>query len=97
MRALFQRDEREHAVDVAADRLAFLVVSYGALTVAAYRSFVLREDAWDLLGLVVAGGAVGLAYRLLHGVANRAWSVVLVLTVAVAAVAAAIIALGAGR
>lgn len=97
MRALLSRDEREQSVDLAADRLSFLVVSYGALLIAAYRSFVLDEVAWDLLGLVVAGGAAGLLYRLRNGVTTRPWTYVLVATVVLAALAAGLIALGVGR
>lgn len=97
MNSLVDRDEREQAVDLAADRISFLVVAYGALLIAAYRSFVLHEVAWDLLGLVVIGGAAGLLYRLRGGVTNRRWTLVLGATVALAAVAAALIALGVGR
>jgi hypothetical protein len=97
MRTLLSRDEREQSVDLAADRLSFLVVSYGALLIAAYRSFVLHEAAWDLLGLVVVGGAAGLAYRLRGGVVSRPWTYVLAGTIALAAVAAALAALGLGR
>ena len=97
MRTLVTRDEREQAVDLAADRLSFLVVAYGALLIAAYRSFVLHEVTWDLLGLVVIGGAAGLVYRLRRGVASRPWTTVLGATIALAAVAAALIALGVGR
>jgi hypothetical protein len=61
---LTARDEREAAVDRAADRLAYLVLSFGLLLLAAYRSFVDRVDSFDLLLLVIAGGGVGLVYRL---------------------------------
>jgi hypothetical protein len=91
------RDEREHAVDLAADRLAFLVVCYGALLIAAWRSFALGEQSWDLLGLVVAGGAVGLAYRVQKGVVNRPWAFVLLATILVAGAIAAVVTLTAGR
>ena len=97
MSSLISRDEREESIDLAADRLSFLVVAYGALAVAAYRSFVLHEVAWDLLALVVVGGAAGLVYRLRAGAATRRWSYVLLATVGTAAVAAALIALGVGR
>ena len=97
MNALMNRDEREQSVDLAADRLSFLVVSYGALLIAAYRSFVLHEVVWDLMALVIVGGAAGLAYRLRGGVTSRPWAILVGATVALAALAAALIALGAGR
>jgi hypothetical protein len=92
MTPLIDRDERERSVDLAADRLAFLVVCYGALVLAAYRSFVLRQETWDLLGLVVVGGLVGLGYRLRERVVTRSWTVILVATVIVAAAIALVLA-----
>ncbi len=80
------RDERERSIDLAADRLAFLVVCYGALALAAYRSFVLGQQTWDLLGLVVLGGIAGLAYRVQNRVVGRSWTLVLVATIVVAAI-----------
>ena len=53
MTSLVPRDEREARIDLAADRLAYLVVSYGLLVAVAYRSLVRGDAAWDLLGLVV--------------------------------------------
>jgi hypothetical protein len=90
MTTLLKRDEREHAVDLAADRLAFLVVCYGALLLAAYRSFALGQESWDLLGLVVLGGAVGLADRLRQRVVTRPWTMVVAATVVLALIVAAI-------
>jgi hypothetical protein len=86
------RDERETAIDLAADRLTFLVLAYGLLVLAAWRSFN-GEATWDLLGLVVVAGLVGLAYRLQKGVVSGRWAVVLGATVVIAAVAAGVIAL----
>jgi hypothetical protein len=90
MNALLPRDERETAIDHAADRLAYLVVSFGLLVAVAWRSFALHETAWDLLALVVAGGLAGAGYRALRGVATRHWIAVAVASVVVGALAAAI-------
>jgi hypothetical protein len=90
---LLRRDEREAGIDRAADRLGYLVLSYGLLLLAAYRAFVERVASFDLLALVVAGGAAGLAYRVAHrSLTGRAVAVV-VLTVVVAVVVAAGVAL----
>jgi hypothetical protein len=89
MKTLAPRDEREAGIDLAADRLAFLVVSYGLLTIVAYRGLVLGEASWDLLGLVILGGAVGLAYRLRKRAVSSRWAAVLVGTMVLAAVVAA--------
>jgi hypothetical protein len=95
MNHLLVRDEREVSVDQAGDRLSYLVLSFGLLAVVAYRSFALGEASWDLLGLVVLGGLVGTAYRMQRRAVSRRWGLVLVLTVAVALVLAAVLAFAA--
>ena len=92
MDRLTLRDERETSVDQAADRLSYLVLSFGLLAIVAYRSFVDREAPWDLLGLVVLGGLVGTAYRTRQRAVSRRWILVLVGTAAVGLVVAAIVA-----
>ena len=82
------RDEREAGIDLAADRLAYLVLSYGLLLVVAYRAFVLRESSWDLLGLVVLGGVAGVGYRAWHGALSGRWATVVGLSIAAAALVA---------
>jgi hypothetical protein len=56
------RDEREREIDLRADRAAYVVVTYGLLVLAFYRAVAKDEAAWDLMGLVVVGGAVNLGY-----------------------------------
>lgn len=83
-------DEREIAIDRAADRIGYIVLAFGILLDVAYRSFARAEAGWDLLGLVVLSGIVSLGYRLRLGVRPRP-----VLTiVAVAAVVGLIVAVG---
>jgi hypothetical protein len=91
MTTLVPRDERERAVDNAADRISFLVLAYGVLVVVAIRSLT-GESSWDLLSLVVLAGAAGLVYRRWKGVATRTWFVVTILTAIAAAILAAVIA-----
>lgn len=98
MYRLTVRDEREEAVDRAADRLGYLVLAFGLLAIVAYRSFVRGEASWDLLGLVVVSGVVGAAYRWSRGVLTR--GALLLLGAAVLAatlVAAVIVVTGIGR
>ena len=92
MKHLVLRDERETGVDRAADRLAYLVLSFGLLAIVAYRSFADGAASWDLLGLVVLGGLVGTLYRLAQRAVSREWTIVALGTTAVALVVAAIVA-----
>ena len=73
MKSLVLRDERETSVDHAADRLSYLVLSFGLLLVVAIRSAVGREASWDLLALVVLAGVVGTGYRAWRGAVTRRW------------------------
>jgi hypothetical protein len=90
------RDKREAPIDHAADRLAYLVVSYGLLLSVAYRSFVLGDPAWDLLALVVLSGIIGVAYRLLKGVVSGRWTVMLLATAGIAIIVSGLLVI-AGR
>jgi hypothetical protein len=87
------RDEREAAVDAAADRLSYLVVSFGLLAAVALRSLLAHEASWDLLALVVVGGLAGTVVRTRQRVVGRRWIMIAVATVCIAAVVAAIAAL----
>lgn len=96
MKPAVVRDERETRIDLAGDRLAYLVVSYGLLLSVAYRSFVRSDPAWDLLGLVVLGGIAGVAYRIRRGVLSERWTAMLLATVAIAVVVSGLLVI-AGR
>ena len=89
---LMTRDEREARIDDSADRAAYLVMSYGLLGIVAYRSFVDRAASWDLLGLVVIGGAVGTIARLRHRALTGRWLAVALGSVLIAAILALVIA-----
>jgi hypothetical protein len=92
MARLTVRDERETSVDQAADRLSYLVLSFGLLAIAAYRSVIDREASWDLLGLVILGGLVGTVYRTRQRAVSRRWVLVLLGTAPVGFLVAAIAA-----
>lgn len=96
MKNLLARDEREAAVDRAGDRLAYVVLSYGLLLIVAYRAFVDGQSSWELLALVVLGGAVGGAYRIAQRTATRDALLAVGLTILAAAGVALLVVL-AGR
>lgn len=94
MRSLFVRDEREAAVEQGGDRLAYIIMSYGLLLIVAYRSFAERQASWDLLALVVAGGIVSVGYRMWRHAVSRNALMVAGLTIAIAVVVGALVAMG---
>jgi hypothetical protein len=83
-----ERDERTTAIEYAGYRWSYLVLSFGLLAVIAYRSFAFRQSSWDLLVLVVLGGAVNAIYRGLNHGLYRRWFVLAVVTFLAAAVLA---------
>ena len=69
------RDERTVATENASYRWAYLVLSFGLLVSTAYRSFVRHESSWDLIALVILGGAVAIFYQGRARVLSRRWAV----------------------
>ena len=96
MDRLLARDEREMSIDRGADRLAYVVVSFGLLVIVAYRSIVDGVASWELLGLVLLGGAVSAIYRMRHGVLTRQAALVLAAASGIAFLVAAFVALRLG-
>lgn len=90
--ALRGRDERERQIDMQADRFGHMVVTYGLLVLALARAIFRNEAAWDLLGLVVLGGAASTLYRLRRRVVSRAWFGLMLAIVAASAVVAGVLA-----
>jgi hypothetical protein len=85
-----ERDERTIAIENAGYRWSNLVLSFGLLLLTMYRSLVRHEASWDLLGLVVLGGAVNVAYQWSGRVLYRRWIVMTIVTFALAAAVAAV-------
>lgn len=83
-----ERDERTTAVENAGYRWAYLFLSFGILLIVAVRGAVNGEASWDLMALVVLGGAVHFAFRTLH----RALYKRLAVRVAIALIAGGLLA-----
>jgi hypothetical protein len=96
MPGIVERDERAIVVENASYRWAYLVQAFGLLLIVAWRSFERHESSWDLLALVILGGAVATIYQAAHHVLGRRWALLTFATMALAAAVAAI-AVFAGR
>ena len=70
-----ERDERTVAVENASYRWAYILLSFALLIDVAYRGMVRHEAAWDLLGLVLVGGAVCTVYQVRQKIMSRRWLV----------------------
>ncbi len=78
------RDERTTVVENVSYRIAYLVISFGLLASVAYRSFVLQQSSWDLLALVILGGAIATMYQGISKVLSRRWLMATVATLVIA-------------
>jgi hypothetical protein len=86
------RDERTVAIENAGYRWGYLTLSFGILAAVMYRGFVLGQQSWDLLGLVMLGGIVGIGYQVAHNIVTRRWVLSIGITMGIAAIVAAMVA-----
>jgi hypothetical protein len=93
MNPLSVRDEREVGVDLAADRLAGIVLSFGILAIVAWRAFTQDESSWDLLGLLILSGVVGMGYRVTRQATSKRLFSVMALAAVIAVVVAVVLGL----
>ena len=87
-----ERDERTVAVENAGYGWAYGFLSFALLIDAVYRGVFRHEDAWDLLALVMVGGAICAIHNIRHKTWTRGRTRAAVLTGLLAAVIAAIVA-----
>ena len=87
------RDERTTMVENSSYRWAYLLMTYGLLAIVGYRGLVLRESEWELMALVVLGGAVTALYQGRHHVLSRHWVALVGTTMLAAGVVGVVLAL----
>ena len=87
-----ERDERTVAVENASYRWAYLLLTYALLVDVMYRGLVRHEAAWDLMALVIVGGAICTVYQARQKTLVHGWVMKAVLGAVIAAVIAAIAA-----
>jgi hypothetical protein len=88
-----ERDERTVAVENASYRWAYLLLTYALLVDVMYRSLVRHEATWDLMALVVGGGAVCTVYQARQKILAHGWVMKAVLVACIAGVIAAVLAM----
>ncbi len=88
-----ERDERTVAVENASYRWAYLLLTYALLVDVMYRSLVRHEAAWDMMALVVVGGAVCTVYQARQKILAHGWVMKVVLVACIAGVLAAVLAM----
>jgi hypothetical protein len=88
-----EKDERAVSIEHASYALAIKVVGFALLIDVIYRSIVLKQAAWDLLGIVILGGLVATLYQTHFKTTTRSWVKASLLTVLAAILVAVVIVL----
>jgi hypothetical protein len=88
-----ERDERTVAVENASYRWAYLLLTYALLVDVMYRGMIRHEATWDLMALVVVGGAVCTVYQARQKILVHGWVMKAVLVACIAGVIAAVLAM----
>jgi hypothetical protein len=88
-----ERDERTVVVEDASYRWAYSLLAYMLLADVMYRSMVHHEAAWDLMAMVILGGAVCTIYQAHQKVLAHGWVMKALLVACVAGVIAAVVAM----
>jgi hypothetical protein len=88
-----ERDERTVAVENASYRWAYALLTYALLVDVMIRSLTRHEAAWDLMALVIVGGAVCTVYQARQKTLVHGWVMKAVLGAVIAAVIAAVVAM----
>jgi len=68
------RDERTEVIENASYRLAYQIMSFGALLIVAYRGFFLQQSSWDLLALVILSSAAASIYQGRQKILSPRWT-----------------------
>lgn len=86
------KDERAISVENSSYSLAYNIITYALLMDVIYRSFVLKEGAFDLIGIVIIGGLAATLYQTRYKTATRSMvKAILLTTISAIAVAAAMV------
>jgi len=88
------RDERTLQIENSSYRWAFHVFAYGLLLIVVYRSYMTNQPAWDLLALVIVGGAVSSAYQWAHNILTKRSAATAVMGAVLAALLAIVLVWG---
>lgn len=88
-----ERDERTVAVENVSYRWAYLLLTYALLVDVMYRSLIRHEATWDLMALVIVGGAICTTYQARQRILAHGWVMKVVLATCIAGVIAAILAM----
>ena len=71
---LVERDERTVSVENAGYRWAYTFISFALLIDVMYRGLFRHEAAWDLMALVIVGGAVCTIYQARQKALPHGWA-----------------------
>lgn len=90
---MVEKDERTTFIENLSYKFGYLFIAFALLLDVAYRSLILNEASWDLLGIIIISGFVMSIYQYRQKILGKTWLKTIVLTMGIALVFAVILAL----
>lgn len=87
-----ERDERTEFIENKSYKFGYMMFNFGLLIDVIYRSIVLNEASWDLMGLVIVVGLITTIYQYKQKIFPPAWRKQMLILAVVTAIMAAITA-----
>jgi len=84
----FQKDERTIVVENASYSLAYKFIGFALLFDIAYRAYIIGENSWDLIAILIISGFLITVYQMRNKIVNRGWAITFILTIIVASLIA---------
>ncbi len=81
-----EKDERTTYFENISYKFGYIFITFALLLDVAYRSLILGEAPWDLLGIVIISGLVLSSYQYKQKILGKAWMVAVFYTVVVSRV-----------
>jgi hypothetical protein len=90
---MVEKDERTTSIENASYSYGYKFLTFALLLDVMYRSFRFNEAPWDLLAIVITSGFAMTIYQYKQKILGKSWIKIAVLTMGVAIVSAAVVAL----
>jgi hypothetical protein len=90
LKKMVEKDERTSFIENVSYSYGYKFIAYALLIDVAYRSYKFNEAPWDLLAIVISSGFIMTIYQYKQKILGKMWLKLTLLTVIIAAVAAAL-------
>ncbi len=79
-----EKDERTTFIENISYKYGYNLIAFALLLDVMYRSFILKEASWDLLGIILVSGFVMAIYQYHQKILGKTWGKTIALTIVIA-------------